>query len=270
MIGPINAFVANREFNSPELHEKLLLPFYDHYLKGQQTDYAARPKVEYFVRGADAVRSADTWPPARVRYVTCHLGAGKSGSVPSLNDGSLSRAAPSGEAAPHTLSRSGWMIGVVGWARQRDPARRVLTFGPRRSPGSNRRTDFAHALRLVRRDDMVFVKLSSRCAGARRQGAQPAACWITKGGSPACAPPTSPSGTYHRTTGRSRSARQVYRLDISLEPMAHRFKRAIASAGDRQHDSTSPTSCGRTTTRRARSGRHDPPFGAAPLTLPCR
>ena len=34
MIGPINAFVANREFNSPELHEKMLLPFYDHYLEG--------------------------------------------------------------------------------------------------------------------------------------------------------------------------------------------------------------------------------------------
>ena len=29
MIGPVNAFVANKEFNSPELHEKMLLPFYD-------------------------------------------------------------------------------------------------------------------------------------------------------------------------------------------------------------------------------------------------
>ena len=35
--------MANREFNSRELHEKLLLPFYDHYLKGQPTDYADRP-----------------------------------------------------------------------------------------------------------------------------------------------------------------------------------------------------------------------------------
>ena len=48
MIGPINAFVANREFNSPELHEKLLLPFYDHYLKGKETDYAKRPAVGIF------------------------------------------------------------------------------------------------------------------------------------------------------------------------------------------------------------------------------
>ena len=40
MIGPINAFVANKESASPEMHERVLLPFYDHYPKGQQTDYA--------------------------------------------------------------------------------------------------------------------------------------------------------------------------------------------------------------------------------------
>ena len=66
MVGPINAFVANREFNSVELHEKLLLPFYEHYLKGKDTEYVSRPQVEYFVRGADAVRSAETWPPPGV------------------------------------------------------------------------------------------------------------------------------------------------------------------------------------------------------------
>ena len=59
MIGPVNAFVANREFNSRELHEKMLLPFYDHYLKGEQTEYVQRPAIEYFVRGADAVRTAE-------------------------------------------------------------------------------------------------------------------------------------------------------------------------------------------------------------------
>jgi hypothetical protein len=54
MIGPVNAFVANREFNSRELHETLLLPFYDHYLKGLKTGFLNRPRVEYFVRGAEA------------------------------------------------------------------------------------------------------------------------------------------------------------------------------------------------------------------------
>ena len=48
MIGPVNAFVANREFNSRELHEKLLLPFYEHYLKGKETEYLARPGGRIF------------------------------------------------------------------------------------------------------------------------------------------------------------------------------------------------------------------------------
>jgi putative CocE/NonD family hydrolase len=91
MIGPLNAFVANREFNSRELHEKLLLPFYDHYLKGLKTDYLERPAVEYFVRGADATRATQSWPPTGVRYVSWHLSGGKTGSVTSLN-GTLTRA----------------------------------------------------------------------------------------------------------------------------------------------------------------------------------
>jgi predicted acyl esterase len=98
MIGPVNAFVANREFNSRELHEKMLLPFYDHYLKGEQTEYPQRPAIEYFVRGADAVRACESWPPPGVRYVTWHLSGAKSGSVTSLNDGALTRDQASGEA----------------------------------------------------------------------------------------------------------------------------------------------------------------------------
>ena len=35
----------------------MLLPFYDHYLKGEIPIISQRPSVEYFVRGADAVRS---------------------------------------------------------------------------------------------------------------------------------------------------------------------------------------------------------------------
>ena len=108
MIGPVNAFVANREFNSPELHEKLLLPFYDHYLKGLQTDYLERPEVEYFVRGAEVVRTSPTWPPSGVRYVAWNLSAEKTGSVTSLNDGGLTREAASRrEADVLRLSQSG-------------------------------------------------------------------------------------------------------------------------------------------------------------------
>ena len=190
MIGPINAFVANREFNSPELHEKLLLPFYDHYLKGKETDYAKRPAVEYFVRGADAVRTAETWPPPGLRYVTWHLSAEKSGSVTSLNDGTLSRAAASGEEkTSYSYPNPGWMLGVVGFGpnNQPDPARRVLTFT---TAPLEQDVEIAGPIKLVlhagsSRDDMdFFVKLSEQmpqAADDRAKGLNPASYWITKG-----------------------------------------------------------------------------------------
>src|SRR5665213_1084650 len=46
MSGVPNAWAANQEFNSREFHERVLLPFYDHYLKGHATGYAERPEVE--------------------------------------------------------------------------------------------------------------------------------------------------------------------------------------------------------------------------------
>ena len=168
MIGPVNAFVANREFNSRELHEKLLLPFYDHYLKGLKTDYPDRPAVEYFVRGADAVRTAQTWPPEGVHYVTWHLCATKSESVTSLNDGALAREPAAGGAqTSYSYPNPGWMMGVVGFGpnNQPDPARRVLTFttapldADLEIAGPIKLTLFASSTR----DDMdFFVKLSEQ------------------------------------------------------------------------------------------------------------
>src|SRR5919108_2091396 len=94
MRGPPNAWAANAEVNGVELHEKVLLPFYDRFLKGKPSDWEQRPAVEYFVRGANIFRTADTWPPAGVQYKSWYLGAQKSGSVTSLNDGSLALAQP--------------------------------------------------------------------------------------------------------------------------------------------------------------------------------
>ena len=239
MIGPINAFVANREFNSPELHEKLLLPFYDHYLKGKATDYAARPPVEYFVRGADAMRSADTWPPAGVRYLKWHLGAGNSGSVTSLNDGSLTREPTSGEpGTSYAYPNPGWMIGVVGFgpANAPDPARRVLTFT---TAPLAQDLEIAGPILLTlygssTRDDMdVFVKLSEQMPQSpddRAKGLNPASYWITKGWLRAShraldAAKSTEMEPYHsHTDPEPIEPGKVYRLDISLEPMAHRFK----------------------------------------------
>ena len=79
MSGVPNAWAAAAEFASVDFHKRVLLPFYDHYLKGASTDYLARPNVEYAVRGSNAMRSSDTWPPLQTsRYVTLASSHGRS------------------------------------------------------------------------------------------------------------------------------------------------------------------------------------------------
>jgi len=240
MIGPVNAFVANREFNSRELHETLLLPFYDHYLKGLKTNYPERPAVEYFVRGADAVRMAETWPPHGVRYVSWHLDAAKSGSVNSLNDGSLARERPSGETqTSYSYPNPGWMMGVVGFGPNNapDPARRVLTFT---TAPLSADLEIAGPIKLTlyassTRNDMdFFVKLSEQMpqsAEDRGKGLNPASYWITKGWLRASHRELDPDKStemepYHsHVDPQPIEPGKIYRFDISIEPMAHRFKK---------------------------------------------
>jgi putative CocE/NonD family hydrolase len=240
MIGPINAFVANREFSGRELHEKLLLPFYELYLKGKASDYEKRPTVEYFVRGADAVRNAESWPPAGVRHVAWNLNAQKSGSVTSLNDGSLTRDAVGGEGkTSYTYPNPGWMFGVVGLGPNNapDPARRVLTFT---TAPLAQDLEIAGPILLTlyaasSRDDMdFFVKLSEQMpqsAEDRGKGLNPASYWITKGwlrASHRALDPkkSTPMEPYHtHSNPEPIEPGRIYRFDISLEPMAHRFKK---------------------------------------------
>jgi predicted acyl esterase len=239
MIGPVNAFVANREFNSRELHEKLLLPFYDHYLKGEETEYPKRPTVEYFVRGANAVRSAATWPPPGVLYATWHLSGEKSGSVASLNDGTLSRDRASvEEKTSYSYPNPGWMMGVVGFGpnNQPDSARRVLTFA---TAPLKQDIEIAGPIKLTlyassTRDDMdFFVKLSDQMPQSiedRANGLNPASYWITKGWLRAShraldSKKSTEMEPYHtHTDPEPIEPEKIYRFDISIEPMAHRFK----------------------------------------------
>jgi putative CocE/NonD family hydrolase len=240
MLGPINAFVANREFNSVELHEKLLLPFYEHYLKGTPGEYASRPPVEYFVRGADAVRTAADWPPPGVRYVSWHLSGEKSGSVTSLNDGALQREPASGaQTTSYRYPDPGWMLGVVGFGpnNQPDPARRVLTFTTAPLPQD---LEIAGPIKLTlyassTRDDMdFFVKISEQMpqsADDRAKDLNPASYWITKGWLRASHRALDPEKStemepYHtHVNPEPIEPGRIYRLDIGIEPMAHRFKR---------------------------------------------
>jgi putative CocE/NonD family hydrolase len=240
MNGPPNAFAANREFNGVELHETLLLPFYDHYLKGEETDYAARPNVEYFVRGAETFRTAESWPPPGVAYTSWYLSAEKSGSVSSLNDGSLTREPPAdASATSYAYPNPGWMMGVVGMGPQGtpDPARRVLTFT---TPPLEHDLEIAGPIKLVlygasTRSDMdFFVKISDQqpqADGDRANDINPAYSIVTKGWLRASHRALDPDRStdmepYHtHADPEPLEPGKVYRFDISIEPQAHRFKK---------------------------------------------
>jgi len=123
-----NAWAAAAEFASPTFHERVMLPFYDHYLKGLETGWTLRPAVEYAVRGADLVLTADQWPPAGVAYRMLHLSADKTGSLTSLNDGGLAIEPPAGaKETSYAYPDPGWVTGTVGFgpaAQRRDSIRR--------------------------------------------------------------------------------------------------------------------------------------------------
>ena len=242
MRGPPNAWAANAEFNGVEMHEKVLLPFYNRFLKGEKTGWDDRPAIEYFVRNANVFRTADTWPPAGVKYKSWFLGAEKSGSVTSLNDGSLSISQPSSsENTSYNYPNPGWVSGVVGFGPSGppnfDPARRVLTFC---SPALESDLEIAGPIKLVlyasstRNDTDFIVKLSEQfpqSAEERAKGINPGFQVVTKGWLRAS----------HRALDEKRSTEmepyhsharpepikpnEVVRFDISIEPNAFRFRK---------------------------------------------
>ena len=239
----VNAWAAAQEFSSVEFHERVLLPFYDRYLKGKDTEYEKRPAVEYFLRGTNVLRTADEWPPKGVRYETWHLGKDASGSVTSLNDGSLSKSAPHEDSATsYTYPVPGWVVGVVGFgpagpAGGFDPVRRVLTFT---SPPLEADLEIAGPIKLMlhasstRTDADFFVKLAEQFPQSgedRAKGLNPASQLVSKGwlrASHRALDPAKSTGMepYHTHANPEPIVPgQVYKLEIGLEPMAHLFRK---------------------------------------------
>jgi uncharacterized protein len=55
----------------------LMLAWFDHFLKGQPNDVAGKPRVDYFVMGANSWKSATRWPLPQTKWTTFYLsGAG--------------------------------------------------------------------------------------------------------------------------------------------------------------------------------------------------
>ena len=242
MSGAPNAWGAQAEFSSVEFHEKVLLPFYDHYLKGKETDYLARPPVQYAVRGANVMRNAQTWPPANTGYENYYLNAAKTNSVTSLNDGGLAKEFPHDDAATaYDYPNPGWVVGVVGFGPQGpasgfDPARRVLTFT---TAALDKDLEIAGPIKLElhasssANDTDFFIKISDQFPQSpedRAKGVNPFAEVVTRGWLRAS----------HRAMDAAKSTEmepfhphdreepiepgKVYKFEISVEPMAYQFK----------------------------------------------
>ena len=242
MSGVPNAWAAAAEFASVAFHEKVMLPFYDHYLKGKPTDYAARPNVEYAVRGANITRSAETWPPPGIEYTQWHLNAANTGSVTSLNDGGLAPQAATGAASTsYQYPNPGWVAGVVGFgptgpAGGFDPVRRVLTFtsAPLASD-----MEITGPIKLVlyasssARDTDFFIKLSDQFPQSpddRGKGLNPFADLITRGWLRASHRALDPKRStdmvpYHsHANPQPLTPGEITKFEISLEPMAYLIK----------------------------------------------
>ena len=242
MSGAPSAWAAAQEFASAEFHEKTLLPFYDHYLKGEKTAYEQRPPVEYFVRGANLVRTADTWPPKGVRYEAWYLHKGPSGSVTSLNDGALAATPSGGESSTaYRYPVQGWVSGVVGFGPAGppggfDPVRRVLTFT---SAPLERDLEIAGPIKLVlhasttRTDTDFFIKLAEQMPQSNEERANsinPLSQLVSKGWLRASHRALDPKHSTEHDPYTSHAKpepvvpERIYRYEIRIEPMAYQFK----------------------------------------------
>jgi predicted acyl esterase len=91
---PPSTAESQRLFGREEFHEKEVLPWFEHHLKGIDSDVMQRPAVRWFVERAARYDSAATWPPGDANKTSIYLSGQKSGAVKSLNDGSLLEAEP--------------------------------------------------------------------------------------------------------------------------------------------------------------------------------
>jgi hypothetical protein len=83
--------------------ERVGLNWFDHWLKGENNGIQNLPQVNLYTMGANRWEHPSTWPLPNARYTHYYLGAGKSGSSNSLNDGTISttkQMAPGGDIEP--------------------------------------------------------------------------------------------------------------------------------------------------------------------------
>jgi hypothetical protein len=224
--GTPTPFTAQMDFAKIEFHEKLLLPFYDRYLKDKPSSHDTRPAIEYTVRNTGAVKSCESWPPPGATPTNFYLSKTPSESVTSLNDGGASTAPSTsdGGRSSYAYPHPSWALGVVALGPQGpDPVRGVLTFTTQPLPQD---VEIAGDARLVlyassTRPELDFcIKLSEQFAQdpkARAQGLQPNSFIVTKGWLRA-------SHNAEHTAATPLSPGKVYKVEIALQPIAYCFR----------------------------------------------
>ena len=238
--GARNTFEAHRMFDEVEFHARELKPFYDRHLKGANNGFMDSEPVKFFVRGADAWRAEEEWPP-QATPVAYYLRQGPSGSVTSLNDGALSTNTPSATEAPTSYTYPDWQwvngTAVIGADGRVDPARRVLTFTS--APlAADLEAIGPIVLKLYAAstaiDTQFVVKLTDQHpqdAAAHAAGEQPAFTPVSKGWLKAshrekdAARSTPQRPFYTHLNPQPLTPGEIYQFDIEVLPIAYVFKK---------------------------------------------
>jgi predicted acyl esterase len=115
VVGAPNFAETQKLFGKEDFHRAVLLPWYEHHLKGVDNGVMDGPAVRYHMQGANEIRAAADWPPADVGIAEFHLAGANSGTTNSLNDGSLTEApgTPDGGSTSWTYPDPLWMAGVT-------------------------------------------------------------------------------------------------------------------------------------------------------------
>ena len=237
--GGRDVFEVHEMFDEVAFHEKELLPFYDHYLKGIKTDYTKRSPVRVFVRGRNEYRDYSDWPPL-AQPKSFYLGSAATGSVTSLADGSLSDKPPaaSGGSTQYKYPDPLWRFGVVVPTQfGPDPIARVLTFT---TPPLEEDVEAVGEIVLelfassTNTDTDFIVKLADQSpqpANERAQGRQPASVNVTKGWFRASHREKDESKSrpmrpfYTHSDPQPIEPGKVYKFEIELLPCAYLFKK---------------------------------------------
>lgn len=236
--GARDVFEAHELFDQIEYHEKELLPFYNHHLKEIDNGVMDAPPVRLYVRGLEDYRTEEAWPLPRAEYISYYLSADPSGSLTSINDGSLSTEPPaSDEQTEFSYPDPQWRLGgaVLG-PRGFDTLARAITFttpilqedveitGPivLELFGSSTNTDSEFIVRIADQFPQIDRETTA--------GQQPASVNISKGWLRASHREIDParSSAYRpvreHTDPEPLVPGQVYKFEIEILPCANVFK----------------------------------------------